>query len=79
MSRRQRPPPDASVPRPSIPDGSVRRRRSPRLVRSDAGIRFTVTDTWPAAVPVTAREVEVIETHLGALLDELLREAATDD
>ncbi|KTQ88027.1 hypothetical protein NS226_17420 [Aureimonas ureilytica] len=78
MSRRRRPPPDAFVPRPTIPDGSVRRRRFPRAARSDAGTRFTVTDTWPAAVPVTAREVEVVETYLGALLDEILREAAPD-
>ena len=32
-----------------------------------------VIDDFPAVVPVTQRELEVLETYLGALLDGLLK------
>jgi hypothetical protein len=44
------------------------RRRAPTLV----GAGPNVVDDFPAAIPVTRRELEVIETYLGALLDETL-------
>jgi len=31
-----------------------------------------VVDDWPASVPVTSREVDVVETYLGSMLQELL-------
>lgn len=37
-----------------------------------------IADNWPAMVPVTAREIDVLETYLGALLDELLGVRAAD-
>jgi hypothetical protein len=32
-----------------------------------------IIDDFPAVVPVTQRELEVLETYLGSLLDELLK------
>jgi hypothetical protein len=32
-----------------------------------------VVDDYPALVPVTQRELDVIETYLGSLLDDLLK------
>lgn len=33
---------------------------------------WRVTDDWPAQVPVCREEVEILETFLGQLLDEIL-------
>lgn len=48
---------------------SLRSAAQRRRVVSD---NWTVHDCWPAEVPVTPAEVEVVETYLGAVLDELL-------
>jgi hypothetical protein len=34
-----------------------------------------VVDDFPQAIPVAPRELEVIETYLGALLDDVLSQA----
>jgi len=49
------------------------------FVRRPAGVEpaVEVVDDLPALVPVTQREIEVIETYLGALVDEAL--AGTED
>ncbi len=44
-----------------------RRRRPARKVRAD----WTVTDDWPAEVPITKAEIDVFEAWFGELLDEL--------
>jgi hypothetical protein len=44
------------------------RRRAPTLVAAGPD----VVDDFPTAMPVTRGELEVIETYLGALLDEAL-------
>jgi len=41
-----------------------------RAVRN-AGLAVEAVDDFPEAIPVTARELEVIETYLSAALDEL--------
>lgn len=33
---------------------------------------FTVVDNWPKDIPVTEREIEVIETYLSDVLDAVL-------
>jgi hypothetical protein len=38
-----------------------------------------VTDDFPEAIPVIARELDVIEIYLGALLDATLGPSATED
>lgn len=35
-------------------------------------VSFLVTDDWPALVPITEREIAVLEAHLAQVLDELL-------
>lgn len=35
-------------------------------------VSFSVTDDWPARVPITEREIAVLEAHLARVLDELL-------
>jgi len=35
--------------------------------------RLEVVDDYPEIVPVTQRELEVIETYLGSLLDDMLK------
>jgi hypothetical protein len=47
-----------------------------RLIAADrpvgnAGLAVEAVDDFPEAIPVTARELEVIETYLSAALDEL--------
>jgi hypothetical protein len=47
-----------------------------RLIAGDrpvgnAGLAVEAVDDFPEAIPVTARELEVIETYLSAALDEL--------
>jgi hypothetical protein len=37
----------------------------------NAGLAVEAVDDFPEAIPVTARELEVIETYLSAALDEL--------
>jgi hypothetical protein len=37
-----------------------------------AASQWTVVDNWPEAVPVTGDEIDVLETYLGNLLDEIL-------
>ena len=75
-----RPPIRTAQPTPSIlgtlPDGPNARRRNSELARP---IRrdFTwavpvVVDDFPQEIPITRRELDVIETYLGALLDEAL-------
>jgi hypothetical protein len=44
------------------------RRRAPTLVAAGP----EVVDDFPTAIPVTRGELEVIETYLGALLDDVL-------
>lgn len=34
---------------------------------------LSVVDDFPAAVPVTERELDVLETYLGSLLDDMLK------
>jgi hypothetical protein len=39
-----------------------------------AAVRITqVVDDFPTVVPVTQRELDVLETYLGSLLDDLLK------
>lgn len=49
-----------------------RSRRSASQRRRIVGDNWMVQHCWPAEVPITAAEVEVVETYLGAVLDELL-------
>ncbi len=49
-----------------------RSRRSASQRRRIVGETWTVHHCWPAEVPVTPAEIEVVETYLGGLLDELL-------
>ncbi len=44
-----------------------RRRRVARKKQSE----WTVTDDWPAEVPITEAEIEVFEAWFGELFDEL--------
>lgn len=41
-----------------------------------AAERWTVSDNWLSPVPVTAAELNVVETYLGALIDELFTRSA---
>ncbi|RRN63444.1 hypothetical protein EIK80_16625 [Caulobacter sp. 602-1] len=46
---------------------------SPRLPTPQSpSVPFTVTDDWPAFVPISEREIAVLEAHLAQVLDELL-------
>ena len=38
---------------------------------------FSICDNWPAVIPVTKREIEVIETYMGDVLDALLAQCKT--
>ena len=49
-----------------------RSRRSASQRRRIVGDNWMVHHCWPAKVPVTPAEIEVVETYLGDLLDELL-------
>jgi hypothetical protein len=46
----------------------VRRRRRPAKKKLS---EWTVTDDWPAEVPITEAEIEVFEAWFGDLFDEL--------
>lgn len=46
--------------------------RPRRKVERTATKRLVVTDNWPDIVPVTERELRVIEGHFADLLDDLL-------
>ena len=48
---------------------------SPATVSTDP---FPVVDTWPDIIPVTQAEIDVLETFLGELLDEILGGATRD-
>jgi hypothetical protein len=41
--------------------------------RGDSRRRPQVVDNLPAVVPVTQRELDVLETYLGSLLDDMLK------
>jgi hypothetical protein len=46
---------------------------SPRLPTPPSpSVSFSVTDDWPAFVPISEREIAVLEAHLARVLDELL-------
>jgi hypothetical protein len=49
--------------------------REPATVSTDP---FPVVDTWPDIIPVTQAEIDVLETFLGELLDEILGGATRD-
>ncbi|TLG79072.1 hypothetical protein [Methylocystis sp. B8] len=61
----------------SVDDGNDDGVRAP--TRYDSALRKAVTtdqivvDDWPAEVPITAAEVDVLEMFLGDLLDAFLR------
>src|SRR5207248_2623933 len=77
-----RPPIPTAQPTPSIlgtlPDGpNAQRRRNSELARPIRRDAVTwagpvVVDDLPQEIPITRRELDVIETYLGALLDEAL-------
>ncbi len=52
------------LPKPRQKAATIRRRRCEQWHPS-------VADDWPARVPVTEAEMDVIEAHFGKLLDEL--------
>jgi hypothetical protein len=54
-------------PAPEVLDDRLCRRRSTLFAAGP-----DVVDDFPTAMPVTQGELEVIETYLGALLDEAL-------
>jgi hypothetical protein len=59
---------------------NARRRLNPELTRPvrrgvvTAEVGQDVVDDFPQNIPVVPRELEVIETYLGGLLDDALRE-----
>jgi len=61
-----------------LPDGpNAQRRRNSELARPIRRDAVTwagpvVVDDLPQEIPITRRELDVIETYLGALLDEAL-------
>ncbi|MBB3937397.1 hypothetical protein [Aureimonas phyllosphaerae] len=79
MSRRRHPPDGSSGARSSSSeDADWDRSRSQRGRPKIAGAP-SIVDDWPPSIPVTVREIEVIETYLGTLLDELQLGAVVDD
>lgn len=77
MSRRRFPSDGVGPDAAHIPllGAEARRERGAALARKKLEAdQPVVTDNWPEAVPVTHREIEVIETYLGAMLDTLLEE-----
>ena len=44
-----------------------------RISRCTSRLRPQVIDDFPIAVPVTQRELDVLETYLGSLLDDMLK------
>jgi hypothetical protein len=63
--------------RPRLTDGPDAHRRKPgsgRRIRPRAltFVQPNVVDDFPQAIPVISRELDVIETYLGALLDHAL-------
>lgn len=78
MSRRRHPPDGTELDVAHVPlrAAEVRRERGAALARTKREAdRPVVTDNWPTTVPVTHREIDVIETYLGAMLDALLRQS----
>jgi len=60
---------------PSAPDlfDYLEEKSSARLPTPQSpSVPFTVTDDWPAFVPISEREIAVLEAHLAQVLDELL-------
>ena len=45
---------------------------------ASAKAEATVVDNLPADIPITARELEVLETYLADLIDQLLYDASAD-
>jgi len=39
---------------------------------------FTIENNWPDTIPVTDREIEVIETYMGDVLDAILAQCRLD-
>jgi hypothetical protein len=60
----------ATQRRPRLPDGNSGLTRHRRDAVTWAGP--IVVDDFPQEIPITRRELDVIETYLGALLDETL-------
>jgi hypothetical protein len=42
-----------------------------------AGCQLMVVDDLPTAIPVTIRELELLEAYLGAVLDDLFKDASS--
>jgi hypothetical protein len=56
-----------------LPDGpNAQRRRNSELARPIRRDAVVVVDDFPQEIPIMRRELDVIETYLGALLDEAL-------
>ena len=57
----------------TLRDGpNARRRRNSELARPIRRDAVIVVDDFPQEIPIMRRELDVIETYLGALLDEAL-------
>jgi len=57
----------------TLPDGpNAQRRRNSELARPIRRDAVVVVDDFPQEIPIMRRELDVIETYLGALLDEAL-------
>jgi hypothetical protein len=54
-------------------DGSPSRGEPQRDPRNATRLYPQVVDDFPAVVPVTQREMDVLETYLGSLLDDMLK------
>jgi hypothetical protein len=56
---------------PGLANGrNIQPGRRPTLTIVEAGLK--VVDDFPQAIPVAQRELDVIETYLGAVLDDVL-------
>jgi hypothetical protein len=67
--------PRRRVPKPLVSDlfDYLEEKSSLRLpTPPPPSVSFSVTDDWPALVPITEREIAVLEAHLAQVLDELL-------
>jgi hypothetical protein len=58
---------------------SFERESGPAACVSSRGGNPTVVGEWPEPVPVTPAELNVIETYLGRLLDEILTSPGRQD
>ncbi|MGX4806883.1 hypothetical protein [Bradyrhizobium guangdongense] len=61
-------------PRIASPDGPQRERFLPKGATPDGPI---VLDDLPEPIPVTVRELDTIQIHLGDLIDRLIADAAS--